>query len=214
MDSKTVGHVISVHVGLPSRRDSETSDPWFTGIFKSPVEGPVVLTKRNLEGDAQADLRVHGGPHKAVYAYAAEHYPKWREELRFSAKQFPYSALGENLTVAGLNEDTVCIGDVHQIGRATLQVSQPRSPCWKLARKWQMPDLPKRLVMSKRSGWYYRVIQEGSLQRGDEVILVERSHPDWPIRRVTDITYNIARQPGDLLAMERLDALASQWKEL
>jgi MOSC domain-containing protein YiiM len=213
MAATTVGHVISLHVGMPQRLDTH-EDPWFTGIFKSPVEGTVALNKRNLTGDAQADLRVHGGPHKAVYAYAAEHYPKWREELGFTAEQFPYSALGENLTIAGLNEDTVCIGDLHQVGTTVLQVSQPRSPCWKLARKWQMPDLPKRLVMSKRSGWYYRVMQEGTLQRGDDVVLLERLHPDWPVRRVTDVTYSIHRGPGDLLAMERLEALASQWKEL
>src|SRR6185312_13331654 len=207
MDPTTVGQVISVHVGMPQRLDAD-DDPWFSGIFKSPVEGPVALNRRNLAGDAQADLRVHGGSHKAVYAYPAEHYPKWREELGFSEQQFPFSALGENLTITGLNEDTVCIGDIYQIGSATLQVSQPRSPCWKLARKWDMPDLPKRLVMSKRSGWYYRVVQEGSLQRGDNVILLDRSHADWPIRRITDVTYNLARNPGDLLAMERLELLA------
>jgi MOSC domain-containing protein YiiM len=196
------------------QRLGEADDPWFTGIFKSPVEGPVTLDRRNLAGDAQADLRVHGGPHKAVMAYSAEHYPRWREELGLNEEQFPFSAFGENLTIAGLDEETVCIGDVHQIGSALLQVSQPRSPCWKLARKWQMPDLPKRLVMSKRSGWYYRVMQEGSLQRGDDIVLLKSPHPDWPVRRITDITYNIARNPGDLLAMERLEALASQWKEL
>ena len=212
MDATAVGQVISLHVGMPQRLSAD-DDPWFTGIFKSPVEGPVALNRRNLAGDAQADLRIHGGPHKAVYAYPAEHYPKWREELGLAEVQFPFSAFGENLTVAGLDEESVCIGDMHRIGNAVLQVSQPRAPCWKLARKWNMPDLPKRLVMSKRSGWYYRVLQEGSLQRGDNVVLLERPHADWPVRRITDITYNLAREPGDLLAMERLDALASQWKE-
>jgi MOSC domain-containing protein YiiM len=213
MDSTTQGQVVSLHVGMPKRLD-EPDDVWFTGIFKSPVEGPVPLNRRNLVGDAQADLRVHGGPHKAVMAYSAEHYPKWREELRLSQEQFPFGAFGENLTISGMNEESVCIGDVHHIGSAKLQVSQPRSPCWKLARKWQMPDLPKRLVKAKRSGWYYRVLEEGSLQRGDDVILVERSNADWPVRRVTDVAYNIERQLGDLAAMERLDELASEWKQL
>jgi MOSC domain-containing protein YiiM len=212
MGATAIGQVISVHVGMPRRLDD--SDPWFTGIFKSPVTGPVTLNKRNLEGDAQADLRVHGGPNKAVMAYSAENYPIWRSELGLSEEQFPFSAFGENLTVSGLNEETVCIGDVHQIGTARLQVSQPRSPCWKLARKWMMPDLPKRVVLTKRSGWYYRVLEEGALQAGDDVRLIERKHADWAIRRITDVTYNIARNPGDLLEMERLEELASQWKEL
>jgi MOSC domain-containing protein YiiM len=211
--SEISGRVLTVQVGMPARRDADT-DPWFTGIFKSRVEGPVALNKRNLAGDAQADLRVHGGPNKAVMAYSAENYPLWRAELRFTQEQLPFGAFGENLTITGLNEQTVCIGDVHQIGTATLQVSQPRSPCWKLARKWTMPDLPKRVVLTKRSGWYYRVLEEGALQAGDKVRLIERIHPDWPIRRITDVTYNIARSPGDLLEMERLEELASQWKEL
>src|SRR4051812_46745988 len=211
--SEIVGRVLTVQVGMPARRDLDT-DPWFTGIFKSPTEGPVSLNKRNLAGDAQADLRVHGGPNKAVMAYAAENYPLWRAELDLIEEQFPFGAFGENLTISRLNEESVCIGDVHQIGSATLQVSQPRSPCWKLARKWMMPDLPKRVVLTKRSGWYYRVLEEGALQAGDEVVLLNRKNADWPIRRITDVTYNLSRAPGDLAEMERLEELASQWKEL
>jgi MOSC domain-containing protein YiiM len=212
MDATAIGQVISVHVGMPRRLDD--ADPWFTGIFKSRVDGSVSLNKRNLAGDAQADLRVHGGPNKAVMAYSAENYPLWRAELALTDEQFPFGAFGENLTITGLNEETVCIGDIHQIGTATLQVSQPRSPCWKLARKWMMPDLPKRLVLTKRSGWYYRVLKEGVLEAGDEVHLIERKHADWPVRRITDVTYNFSRASGDLAEMERLDELASQWKEL
>jgi MOSC domain-containing protein YiiM len=211
MNHPIVGRVVSVQVGIPARFGKH-DDVWFTGIFKSPVEGPVAVNKRNLEGDAQADLRVHGGPHKAVLAYSADHYAAWRDELHFSAEQFPFGAFGENLTIFGLNEDTVCIGDIHQIGNATLQVSQPRSPCWKLARKWDMPDFPKRVVATKRSGWYYRVLSEGILESGNEVQLLERPHPDWQVRRVTDIAYNIARGDGDVAALERLEALASDWK--
>src|SRR5207253_9828994 len=99
-------------------------------------------------------------------------------------QQFPFGAFGENLTITGMDEDSVCIGDVHQIGTAVLQVSQPRSPCWKLARKWAMPDLPKKLVATKRSGWYYRVLREGTLQGGDDVRFVERCQLDCLVRRV------------------------------
>src|SRR5438270_6086816 len=126
MGDKITGRVISLQVGMPARRD-EDDDVWFTGIFKSRVEGPVALSRRNLAGDAQADLRVHGGPYKAVMAYSAEHYPLWRNELELSEEKFPFGAFGENLTITGMDEETVCIGDVHQIGSARLQVSQPRS---------------------------------------------------------------------------------------
>src|ERR1043166_1342281 len=116
-----VGRVLTVQVGMPARRDSDTG-PWFTGIFKSRVDGPVTLNKRNLAGDAQADLRVHGGPNKAVMAYSAENYPLWRTELALTEEQFPFGAFGENLTITGLHEELVCIGDIQQIGTATLQV--------------------------------------------------------------------------------------------
>lgn len=212
MHANIAGRVLSVQVGMPARL-AANGDMWFTGIFKSPVTGPVLLNRHNLAGDAQADLRVHGGLHKAVMTYSAEHYPRWRKELGLSEAQFPFGAFGENLTISGLDEETVCIGDVHQIGTAVLQVSQPRSPCWKLARKWNMPDLPKRLVANKRSGWYYRVLQEGVLQSGDDVLLLEQAHPQWPVRRVTDIAYNITRVPGDIAAMESLEPLASDWKK-
>jgi MOSC domain-containing protein YiiM len=213
----SVGRIVSVQVGMPQRLGDPTSTDaaeslWFTSIFKSKVDGPVRLDKRNLAGDAQADLRVHGGPDKAVYAYCAEHYPKWRKEL--GIPEFEFGALGENFTVTGADEDGVCIGDVHEIGSARLQVSQPRSPCWKLARKWQRSDLPKRLVMTGRSGWYYRVLQEGIVETGNELRLVERPLPDWTIRRVCNVTYGIDRNDGDLRALERLDLLASQWKRL
>jgi len=210
--NEIAARIASVQVGMPVRL-GEFDDVWFTAIFKSPVAGPVAVKTRNIEGDGQADLRVHGGPNKAVMAYPAGHYPLWRNELGLSEEQFPLGAFGENLTVSGLSENTVCIGDIHQIGTAVLQVSQPRSPCWKLARKWSMPDLPKKLVTSKRSGWYYRVLQEGILQSGDDVQLLQRAHPDWPVRRVTDVTYNLDRNEGDLAAMDRLEALASDWKE-
>jgi MOSC domain-containing protein YiiM len=204
-------HIATIQVGMPQRRDPE-SDPWFTAIFKEKIDGPVHLDIRNLDGDAQADLRVHGGPNKAVMAYAAEHYPHWRAELNLS--DFAFGAFGENFTVIGTNEDEICIGDIHQVGTATLQVTQPRSPCWKLARKWEIPDLPKRFVISGRSGWYYRVLQEGTVDTGEEIKLLERPLPDWTIRRICNVTYGLERYEGDLAAMQSLDLLASQWKRL
>jgi MOSC domain-containing protein YiiM len=211
------GRIVSLQVGMPNRRgDPSSNDPakslWFTGIFKNKIYGPVRLDKRNLAGDAQGDLRVHGGPDKAVLAYSADHYSAWRNELNLP--DFNFGAFGENLTVEGAKEGDVCIGDIHQVGDAILQVSQPRSPCWKLARKWQTSDLPKRLVQSGRSGWYYRVLQEGTVESGSDIKLLERPRPEWTIRRICDVTYGIERHSGDLVALERLDLLASQWKGL
>jgi MOSC domain-containing protein YiiM len=213
----TAGHIASIQVGLPQRLgDASSNDPsksqWFTGIFKNKIDGPVRLDKRNHAGDAQADLRVHGGPDKAVLAYSADHYSAWRNELKLP--DFNFGAFGENFTVDAATEDDICIGDIHQIGDAILQVSQPRSPCWKLARKWEMSDLPKRVVQSGRSGWYYRVQQEGTVGSGQELKLLERPCPEWTIRRICDVTYGIERNPGDLAALERLDLLASQWREM
>jgi len=190
--------LVSLQVGMPQRLgDASSHDPsnslWFTGIFKNKIDGPVHLDKRNLAGDAQADLRVHGGRDKAVLAYSADHYAAWRKELNLP--DFPFGAFGENLTVTGAKEDDICIGDVHQVGDAILQVSQPRSPCWKLARKWQMSDLPKRVVQTGRSGWYYRVLQEGTVESGSDIKLLKRTYPEWTIRRICNVTYGLERKP-------------------
>src|SRR5258708_30341746 len=117
----TAGRIVSLQVGMPQRLGDPSSHDqskslWFTGIFKNKIDGPVRLDKRNLAGDAQADLRVHGGPNKAVLAYSAEHYPKWRNELELP--DFPFGAFGENFTVEGADENDVCIGDIHQVGAA------------------------------------------------------------------------------------------------
>jgi MOSC domain-containing protein YiiM len=209
------GHIVTLQVGMPQHLGDENSaDPsrsaWFTGIFKDSVSGPVFLSKLNLKGDTQADLRVHGGPDKAVLAYSTQHYPNWQQEL--NRPDFNFGAFGENFSVAGPTEDDICIGDVHQVGDAILQVSQPRSPCWKLARKWNMADLPKRVVKSGRSGWYYRVLQEGTVQAGSDLKLLERSCPEWPVRRVTDVSYGIKFVPGDRRALQQCELLAPEWK--
>src|ERR1700685_2382089 len=134
----------SIQVGLPKNYGLEhASDPhdkpWTTGFFKAPVDGPVFVGRTNLEGDAQADLINHGGVDKAVLAYSADHYPKWRRELELP--DMPSGAFGENLTIAGLSEESVCIGDTLRIGAVSFEVSQPRQPCWKLARRWRMHQL-------------------------------------------------------------------------
>lgn len=175
--------VLSVQVGRP--RDVEwRGEVVNTGIFKTPVEGPVAVHYLNLDGDGQADLSVHGGQDKAVYAYPSEHYVTWQREL--PELQFPHGAFGENLTVEGLLEDDVRIGDVLRIGSAEFVVTQPRQPCYKLALRFDRPDMPRRLLRTGRSGFYLRVLKEGALAAGDAIErrLVDESAPT--IREVAE----------------------------
>ena len=143
-----------------------------TGIDKEPVDGPVHVHPLGLEGDGQADLAVHGGPYQAVYAYPVEHYAFWENELG-SAPYAP-GTFGENLTIKGLLETDVCIGDVLRIGGLLLQVTCPRIPCFKLGNKLHRPGILKPFLQSGRSGFYFRVLKEGSVSAGTPVEIVER----------------------------------------
>jgi len=182
-----------------------------TGFYKAPVEGPVVIGKINIAGDGQADLFNHGGADKAVLAYSADHYPKWREELRLP--EMPFGAFGENLTIAGLSEESVCIGDIYQIGTATFEVSQPRQPCWKLARRWRMHELTAIVVRNSRSGWYLRVLNEGSIAAGMPVTLLERPNEDWTIARANAIMNHRPRDFSETLALANVPKMAASWSD-
>jgi MOSC domain-containing protein YiiM len=144
-----------------------------TGIFKEPVNGPVQLRALNLDGDRQADLSVHGGPYKAVYAYPSEHYVFWRDQLL--GDDLPWGMFGENFTTEGLSENQLHIGDRLQIGTATVMVRQPRIPCYKLAAKFQRDDILQRFLESGRSGFYFSVEQEGTVAAGDAFKLLSRN---------------------------------------
>ena len=135
-----------------------------TGIFKKPVSGRIALRTLNLDGDQQADLSVHGGPNKAVYAYPSEHYEYWRQEL--PEMDLPWGTFGENFTTEGLGEDELHIGDRFRIGSAVVMVRQPRMPCYKLAAKFQRDDMIERFLRSGRSGFYFSVEQEGEVDAG------------------------------------------------
>jgi len=143
-----------------------------TGIFKEPVSGPVQLRTLNLDGDRQADLTVHGGAYKAVYGYPSEHYSYWREEL--PGESLPWGMFGENFTTTGLAEDELHVGDRFQIGSSIVMVRQPRNPCYKLAAKFQRDDMIERFLLSGRSGFYFSVEQEGTVEAGDAFELLHR----------------------------------------
>ena len=158
--------IISLNVGRPRTvpcGDREVT----TGIFKSAVQGPLLLRRLNLDGDAQADLQVHGGRNKAAYAYPSEHYEFWRKE--FPEQELPWGMFGENLTTGGLTEENACIGDQFRIGEALVRVTQPRMPCYKLGIRFGRPDMVKRFLASRRSGIYFAVVEEGMLNAGDSI---------------------------------------------
>ena len=183
---------------------------WFTGFFKVPVDGPVEFRENGLAGDGQADLRFHGGPDKAVLAYSADHYPLWRGEL--NRPEMTGGGFGENLTIAGLSENSVCIGDRWRSGTVLFQVSQPRQPCWKLGRRWNLPDLPKRVIQTNRSGWYLRVLESGVLTAPTPLHLADRPHPQWTIARANRVLYDRRVDPAERLALATIPELSAAWR--
>lgn len=183
-----------------------------SGFVKHELEGPVAVTPLGLDGDQQADLTVHGGPEKAVYGYAASHYPLWRAEQPQHAARMIDGAMGENLTIMGLDESGICVGDVHAIGTALLQVCQPRQPCFKMALRFEDKRMPKAFVKSGRAGWYYRVLRTGTIARGDAVRLEDRPNPDFAFTRLIQIIYHGRVTAEELARMANMEGLASQWR--
>lgn len=184
---------------------------WTTAFFKSLVEGSVRVGELGIAGDEQADRKNHGGLDKAVLAYSAEHYAHWREHL--SLAEMPHGGFGENLTIAGSEESTVCIGDRWQAGDVVFEVSQPRQPCWKMARRWQIVDLPKQVIQNGRSGWYLRVLEGGELSAGTAMELLSRPRPTWTVARVSRLLYH---EPDNVAGMEELanlPELSRAWRE-
>ena len=201
--------VLSVNVALP-RLIAWKGQTFNTGIFKQPIAGPVMMRQLDFDGDRQADLSVHGGPYKAVYAYPSEHYEFWRKEL--PGIDLPWGQFGENLTTEGLTEADTHIGDVLRIGMATVQVTQPRVPCFKLAAKFQRDDILKRFLQSGRSGFYFSVIAEGLVAAGDAI---ERIQQDPSGIAVNDINklFNHGTDTALLRRVIQLEALPLDWRE-
>jgi MOSC domain-containing protein YiiM len=155
-----------------------------SAIRKSVVKGSISITRLGLIGDEQADLSVHGGPEKAVHHYAFDHYALWRAKAPEHPKLGAPGAFGENISTLGLTEENVCIGDRFRLGTALVEVSQPRQPCWKQAHVMEWTTLPKMMVRERKSGWYYRVIEEGAVAASDVMTLEARLHPEWTVAQV------------------------------
>ena len=202
--------VVAVNVGLP-RSVTWHGKTVETGIWKQSVAGRVAIVGDNLVGDRQADLSVHGGPDKAVYAYPSEHYPWWRGEL--PGVELSWGAFGENLTIAGLREDRVHVGDRFRVGSAELMVTQPRMPCFKLGIKFDRPQIVKEFLASERSGFYFAVVRAGEVGAGDAIA---RVHEEAESLTVTEIVRLYVAADPDSALLRRASALAAlpeSWRE-
>jgi len=181
-----------------------------TGIFKEPVDGPVAISKLNLVADKQADLTVHGGSEKAVYAYPAEHYEYWRNKL--PQVSFSWGKFGENLTTEGLLENTLCVGDRLRFGSTVLMATQPRMPCYKLDLRFDRDDMIKRFLTSGRSGFYFSVIEPGEVTVGSKVEILSRDPHRVTVVDIVRLYLGQTRDPELLLRATNVSALPDDWK--
>ena len=205
--------IVSLNTGMP-RDVTWHGRAVTTGIYKNPVEGRVDLRRLNLDGDRQADLSVHGGEHKAVYCYPIEHYSYWQRELRDT--DLPLGIFGENFTTEGLLEDDTHIGDQFAIGSASVVVTQPRLPCYKLGVRFQSDLMVRRFLNSRRSGFYLAVTCEGTVGAGDEITLVARDPHAVPVVEITRLYVSKIYDNSDVASAERalkVEALPDSWKE-
>jgi len=186
-----------------------------SAIAKSAVPGPWEITLVGLSGDAQADMRHHGGPEKALHHYARDHYATWKNETpALAATLATVPAFGENISTLGMTEASVCIGDIYRIGAVLVQVSQGRQPCWKLNARFAADDMAYRVQMTGRTGWYYRVLEGGHIVAGDAITLVERPQPDWSLSRICALLYHRTTAFDELAALAELPELAESWRNL
>jgi MOSC domain-containing protein YiiM len=204
-----VAKVISLNVGLP-RTVKFHGQAVTTGIFKEPVKGRIKLRRLNLDGDKQADLTVHGGSDKAVYAYPAEHYDYWKKRL--PNMKLPWGMFGENFTTEGLLEDQVNIGDVFRVGSSKLVATQPRMPCYKLGVKFGSMDIIRQFMNSKLTGIYFRVLKEGEVGAGDTIELISRDENDVTVKDIVQLVTG----KGDITTLRRavrIKPLPEAWRQ-
>lgn len=202
--------ILSVNVSLPKEIDFE-GQKVITGIFKEPIKGRIMLRTLNLDGDNQADLTVHGGADKAVYAYPIEHYEFWYKV--YPDIEMPNGMFGENFTIEGLMEAEVNVGDVFEIGSAKVIATQPRMPCYKLGVKFGRMDVLKKFLASSRSGIYFKVLEEGGVGAGDPIIQTKK---DSNRVSISDIVRLYASDRENIKMMRRaikVEALPDGWKD-
>lgn len=193
----------------PFRGDDEPS-----AIGKLPVTDMVAVGALGLAGDEQADRTVHGGIDKAVHHYPADHYDWWRGHLGDPPLLGAPGAFGENISATGFDESNVCLGDRFRLGTALVEVSQARQPCWKLDHRFGTKGVMATVVKTRRTGWYYRVLEPGQVRAGDMLDLVERRYPEWPLASLFGLLIGgeAKDRPADLRALREVPVLAETWK--
>lgn len=186
-----------------------------SAIAKSSVPAPWRILRHGLAGDEQGDAVHHGGPDKALHHYPREHYDTWRAEVASLTPHLTQlSAFGENISTVGLSEATVCIGDVFTAGSTVLQVSQARQPCWKLNVRFADATMAQQVQSSGRTGWYYRVVEPGTIRPGDRLTCVERPQPTWPLERILDLFYRRPLEIACLRELSEVPQLTAGWRRL
>jgi MOSC domain-containing protein YiiM len=212
-----VAFLQSIQVGTPRRYGVEGTRtamerPWETSFFRAPSTQPRWLYTTHLEGNTQADRKNHGHPDQAVLLYAGSHYPLWQQEL--SLAEIGPGGFGENFTLVGMSEQTACVADVYALGEALIQVSGPRYPCWKIARRWGLADLTKRVAATGRTGWYCSVVREGMVEPGMPVVLVERPCPRWTMALINDFTHGHNKDVALARELASCPQLDVWWQEM
>lgn len=204
--------ILSINVSKPRIIQYGGKDV-LTGIFKQAVSAEVFIGKLNLQGDEQADLKNHGGEHKAVYAFSASHYEYWRNAL--GEPELPFGSFGENFTVSNFSEERIRIGDEFQFGSAVLQVSQPRIPCFKLGIALNNKSAPKLFIKTYSTGIYFRVLTPGSVKTGDSIHLSKKSLHSITVKKVFQAYFDNKYSNAEMVLAEAigLDELAPEWKE-
>jgi MOSC domain-containing protein YiiM len=201
--------VASIHAGKVAPLGP---DGVLSAFVKHSLHQPVQITPLGIRGDEQADLSVHGGPEKAVYGYSLENYSAWRIDYPRHAATLVPGGFGENLCIEGMRESDLCVGDIHRIGSALLQICQPRQPCFKLALRFEDKMMPKAMVRSGRAGWYYRVLEPGQIAPGDVVHLDERPNSDFVFSRLVEFISHDNATQLELERMQGMEGLAADWK--
>ena len=205
----TSSRLLSIHAGKVAPLGPNHV---LSAFVKSVVIGPVRIEPLGILGDEQADLTVHGGAEKAVYGYAFDNYAAWRAEYPQHSERLVPGGFGENLCIEGLREADLCVGDIHRVGSARLQVCQPRQPCSKLALYFADKKLPKAMIRSGRSGWYYRVLKPGKIVAGEAVELDDRPNPDFPFTRLVELVSGGPASRAELGRLQSMAGLAQDWR--
>ncbi|MDN7178616.1 MOSC domain-containing protein [Caballeronia sp. SEWSISQ10-4 2] len=188
----------------------------YSAIHKVPVAVRVHVGETGMEGDHQFERKHHGGPEKALHHYSRDHYAVWRDEWPESSTGLTRfdtpGAFGENISTRGLNEADVCVGDMYRLGTVIVQVSQPRQPCWKLNLHFSRDDMSRRVQDTRRTGWYYRVLEPGEMGAGDVMERLARPHPEWSVERLLRVLYVDRDDQASLEKMAMLEALTPSWR--